>query len=199
MINLYKTLFLFEWFLGKIMIFLFKKVSVLNWEIFSLLSAKFLGIAGARRKGRWAIWNFLPFVIFTWAFFLVCCLPKECFSQERPEEQRGRTCSVGEKALMWSVSGDHRQGSSMIEKKKKRKKAASGDHRFSSKLWHWPIQSLRNLLNLWTSQCFFSQCKHAKLLHSVIPIRQHLWEHRKQGKPMEIKIVLFGRAQKWSS
>lgn len=123
MINLYKTLFLFEWFLGKIMIFLFKKVSVLNWEIFSLLSAKFLGIAGARRKGRWAIWNFLPFVIFTWAFFLVCCLPKECFSQERPEEQRGRTCSVGEKALMWSVSGDHRQGSSMIEKKKKKKKS----------------------------------------------------------------------------
>lgn len=122
MINLYKTLFLFEWFLGKIMIFLLKKVSVLNWEIFSLLSAKFLGIAGARIKGRWAIWNFLPFVIFTWAFFLVCCLPKECFSQERPEEQRGRTCSVGEKALMWSVSGGHRQGSSMIEKKKKKEK-----------------------------------------------------------------------------
>lgn len=92
----------------------------MNWENFPLLLAIVLGIAGARRKGRWALWDFLPLVIFTWALRLVCCLPKGCFSQERHEEQRrGRPCSAGGKALIWSASGDHRQDSNMMQNRKK--------------------------------------------------------------------------------
>lgn len=116
--------------------------------------------------------------------------------QLQPEKTWGakkrKNLAAGGKALLRSVSGHHRQGSKTMQKEK----TAAGALRFSSELRCWPIQSLRNSLNLWIAQYLFCKCeKHANLLHSAIPIGQHLWEHRKQGKPMEIKIVLFGRAQ----
>lgn len=82
----------------------------------------------------------------------------------------------------------------------KKEKAASSALRFSSELSHLLIQRLKNLLNLWMPQYSFCKCEqHANLFHSAIPIGQHLWEHRKQGKPMEMKIVLFRRVQKQTS
>lgn len=105
--------------------FWFKRVSVLNWENFFLLSAIFLGISWCRKKRQARNLGLLKPCHFHMG--TPGLLPSkgalQHFSQERQEEQkRGRICAAGE-ALLWSVRWSQPR---LKCDAKTKKKAASG-------------------------------------------------------------------------
>lgn len=103
------------------MLFGSKEFQFWTEKIFFCCQQYFWALAGAGRKGRQGIWDFLNLVISTWAL-LVSCLPKEHFSTSARKDRRSKKEEefVQQEKLYSDLSGDHSQGSNVMQKQRKK-------------------------------------------------------------------------------